>query len=135
MAFRFSGEQSGSDGYIDNPTRGEDDFARRELQTIRTKLRWRPIDQIDVIASYSFTDNLLGLPNVEFDTTGNARTNFSNDPRIDVSTSHIVIENGLVVEGSENFTDFSHSFPENRPNEKSDSRFIFNGRVGYETEA
>lgn len=89
LALRVSGEQFGTDGFINNPTRGEDDYYRRELQTLRGKLRWRPIDQVDVILGHTFSDNLIGIPEVNADATGTAMVSLANDPARDVSSNNI----------------------------------------------
>ncbi len=79
LALRVSAEQFQTDGYIENPTRGEDDYHRSELQTFRGKLRWRLTDQVDVIAGYTFSDNLFGQQTVDIGATGNARINLANE--------------------------------------------------------
>ena len=79
LAVRFSGEHFGTDGFITNLTRNEDDYAKKELQTARTKLRWRPNDRVDVILGHTLSDNIIGTPHVDFGATGTARVNFANE--------------------------------------------------------
>lgn len=89
VALRISGEQFGSDGFIENTTRNEDDYARSELQTLRAKLRFNPTDRLDVILGHSYSDNQLGTARVNPALTGNNTTNTANEKNVEEAASNI----------------------------------------------
>ncbi|MEM7733000.1 MAG: TonB-dependent receptor [Pseudomonadota bacterium] len=60
LAFRLSAESTRTDGFVDNNTRGEDDFNERERDTVRAKLRWDPTSNFSSILSFSYTDSKRG---------------------------------------------------------------------------
>ncbi len=66
-ALRFSGEFLETDGYIDNPTRGEDDFDARENQTFRAKLLWEPTDELSILAALQYVESERGQNLFRFD--------------------------------------------------------------------
>ena len=89
VALRLSGEQFGADGFIENTTRREDDFARRELQTLRAKLRVRPTDRLDVILGHSYSDNQLGTPSVQSSVTGTRAISTADEKSIEEAANNI----------------------------------------------
>ena len=58
LAFRFSAEKFGSDGYITNTFDNSDDFAEFDRETLRGKLRYRPTDELDIVLGYTYADSL-----------------------------------------------------------------------------
>ncbi len=89
IALRLSGEQSGTDGFIENTTRHEDDYARRELQTLRAKLRVRPTDRLDVILGHSYSDNQLGTASVQSSVTGTRAVSTADEKSIEEAANNI----------------------------------------------
>lgn len=59
-AFRLSIDQRKSDGWVDNPTRGEDDYDFRDALTVRGKLRFDPTDRFSGLLTLSYTDSRGG---------------------------------------------------------------------------
>ncbi|MEM8554195.1 MAG: TonB-dependent receptor [Pseudomonadota bacterium] len=79
LAFRFSADYFTSDGWVDNPTRGEDDYDARESTTYRAKLRWDPSTQVETILSYTYSDSSMGEDLVADEFFPPDRKNFAND--------------------------------------------------------
>lgn len=59
-ALRIAVEDSYSDGYVENITLGEKDFAKDENRTVRAKLLLEPSDDLKVILSLQQLDNSYG---------------------------------------------------------------------------
>ncbi|MEM9247842.1 MAG: TonB-dependent receptor [Pseudomonadota bacterium] len=79
LAFRLTGESARSDGFIENTTRDEDSWDFRELETYRAKLRWDPVDDVDVILSFAKTKNRRGDDFVDADAFPGDRVAIAND--------------------------------------------------------
>ena len=78
LAIRFSADRLQTDGFVDNPTRNEDDYDAREQTTLRGKLRIDPTDDLEIIAAFSQTDSSRGENFVEEAFFPNDRVNLSN---------------------------------------------------------
>ena len=78
LALRFSADRLQTDGFVDNPTRNEDDYDAREQTTLRAKLRLDPTDNLEIIASFSQTDSSRGENLIEEAFFPNDRFNLSN---------------------------------------------------------
>lgn len=89
LAFRFSGEHVGSDGFIVNPTLDVDDYAKSKQNTLRGKVRFKPIDNLDINFGYTFGKNLLGTANIDETTVGRNGVNFSDVPSIESAENDI----------------------------------------------
>ncbi|MQQ09619.1 TonB-dependent receptor [Epibacterium sp. SM1979] len=60
LAFRFSAEHFQHDGFVENPTRGEDDYDAHDSTTYRGKLLWTPNDRLRAVLTYSQTESSGG---------------------------------------------------------------------------
>ena len=89
VAVRFSGEQFYTDGYIQNPTLDNDKFAVNRMQTLRGKVRWQPNEHLDVIVGHTFSNNILGTPNVRDDLSGRAPLSFNDGPTTEGAKNNI----------------------------------------------
>ncbi len=89
LAFRFSAEHASNDGFIDNPTLGIDDFDGRELNAYRAKLLWQATEDVEVVFSYSFTENFGGEDFINEPPFPSERFNFSNVPSREGSEHNI----------------------------------------------
>jgi len=78
LALRFSADALATDGWVDNPTLGTDDFDARSQETYRAKLRYDPADNLSFILSHSYTDSEAGEDFVEADLFPGQRVNLSN---------------------------------------------------------
>lgn len=78
VALRFSADQRSTDGFVTNPTLGEDDFDRRDLTTLRAKARFDPTDDLSAILSATYARNFGGEDFVDRDLFPDQRFNFSN---------------------------------------------------------
>ncbi len=87
LAVRFSADRLQTDGFVENPTRNEDDFDAREQTNLRGKLRLDPTDDLEIIASFSQTDNSRGSNFIEEAFFPDDRFNFS-DVNIDEDSLH-----------------------------------------------
>jgi len=70
LAFRIAVDKYKSDGFVDNITRGEDDYSGFDRQTIRGKLLWEPeaLDQLAVRLTFNSVRNDMGdNPNIRLD--------------------------------------------------------------------
>lgn len=79
LALRVSVEDFGTDGFIENPRLNQDDFGRQESQTYRAKLRFRPSEKLDLMASYSVSENTRGARDVDAETFPGQFINTSAD--------------------------------------------------------
>ncbi|WP_299848311.1 TonB-dependent receptor [uncultured Roseovarius sp.] len=89
LALRFSAEHLENDGFITNPTLGTDDYDGREMTTYRAKLLWDPAEDVEVIFSYSHTENFGGEDFVNEPPFPANRFNFSNVRAIEGSDHDI----------------------------------------------
>ncbi|MEM9595561.1 MAG: TonB-dependent receptor plug domain-containing protein, partial [Acidobacteriota bacterium] len=87
LAFRLSYENYENDGAWVNPTRGEDDTGQSLLRTTRAKLRYVPMDELDIVLSHSVTDNRLGNSHVDIGEWPDRRVNFSNEENREEGTT------------------------------------------------
>lgn len=78
LAFRVAADTYHTDGWIENPTRNEDDHDAQDLSTARAKLRWDPIQDMSLVLSYSFTDNEAGEDVFDIENWPEQRLIFSN---------------------------------------------------------
>ncbi|WP_421706808.1 TonB-dependent receptor domain-containing protein [Algihabitans sp.] len=78
LALRFSADRLQTDGFVDNPTRNEDDYDAREQTNLRGKLRIDPTDDLEIIASFSQTDSSRGSNFIEEAFFPDDRVNLSN---------------------------------------------------------
>ncbi|MEO1612023.1 MAG: TonB-dependent receptor plug domain-containing protein, partial [Pseudomonadota bacterium] len=79
FALRFAGDYFETNGFVDNPTLGTNDYDARRQGTFRAGLRVDPTDDIEAILKLSYSDNQGGEDLVEFATFPEQRLNFSND--------------------------------------------------------
>ena len=88
LSLRVSVDQSESDGWVENPTLGRDDYDARESLTVRGKLRFDPTDRFHGMLSFSYIDSSGGEDAIDASLFPRERFNFSNDPgRKALSTS------------------------------------------------
>lgn len=78
-ALRLSVDQRRSDGWVDNPTRGEEDYDFRESLTVRGKLRFDPSDRFRGLLTLSYTDSSGGEDLIDESRFPGERLNFSNE--------------------------------------------------------
>lgn len=78
VALRFSADHRRTDGFVTNPTLGDDAFDRRELTTLRAKARFDPTDSLSAVLSASYAENRGGEDFVERSLFPGQRINFSN---------------------------------------------------------
>lgn len=70
LAFRIAVDKYESDGFVDNITRGEDDYSGFDRQTVRGKLLWEPsaLEQLAVRLTFNSVRNDMGdNPNIRLD--------------------------------------------------------------------
>jgi len=79
-AFRLSVDQNRSDGWVENPTLGVDDYDARESLTVRGKLRFDPSDRFRGTLAYTYADSTGGEDAILPFLFPEDRFNFSNDP-------------------------------------------------------
>ncbi|AOT07680.1 TonB-dependent receptor [Pseudoalteromonas luteoviolacea] len=80
LALRVAIEDSSADGFIENVTRGEDDYGYDDDQSIRAKLLIEPNDDLRMILSYQRTDSGFGEWRVnDHDYDAKARISTSNE--------------------------------------------------------
>ncbi|MEO0427466.1 MAG: TonB-dependent receptor [Pseudomonadota bacterium] len=60
LAVRFSAEHLQTDGFVDNPTLGTDDYDSREQTTLRGKVLFEPTDDFSAVLSASYVKNMGG---------------------------------------------------------------------------
>ena len=85
LALRLSVDTFSTDGFVENPTRGEDDYDRRELTNIRGKVRFDPTNNFGAIFSYAYTESERGENTVSLDFYPDERFNLSDQPSIETS--------------------------------------------------
>ena len=79
VAFRLSIDRSETDGWVDNPTLGSDDYDAREALTLRGKLRFDPSDRFRGLLSFTYVDSSGGEDAIARDLFPGDRFNFSDD--------------------------------------------------------
>lgn len=79
LAFRFTVDRDQSDGFIDNPTRGED-YQQNEQTTIRGSVLFEPNDQFWSVLKYVYYREERGSETLLGPSFPDERVNPSNDP-------------------------------------------------------
>lgn len=79
LAFRLTGERTTSDGFVENPTRDEDDYDALTLETLRAKMLWEPFDNVETIFSYTRNKHERGDDLIERDAFPDDRISLSNE--------------------------------------------------------
>lgn len=98
---------------------------------------WQATDNLNVFANLGhtrtrFKEFLSQIGNELVDFAGNE---FGFAPQWTGSLGGAYyFDQGFMIEANGNYTDFAYNSAVNLEDEKSDSRFIINGRVGYEGE-
>ena len=90
LALRFSAETTENNGFVINPTLGIDDYDGRDSSTYRGKLLYDATEDIQVILSYSYSENFGGEDFVFEPPFPNARFNFSDVRAIEGSEHNIL---------------------------------------------
>ncbi|MEM9556082.1 MAG: TonB-dependent receptor [Acidobacteriota bacterium] len=90
VALRFSVDNREFDGWVENPTRGEDDYDFREALTARGKLRFDLTERFSGLLSFSYTDSTGGEDVIQQDLFPDRRFNFSDEPAEEGSVHEIV---------------------------------------------
>lgn len=79
LAARFAVDKRETDGWVRNPTRGED-YDPRDFLNVRGKLRWAASDNLEVKYTISYTDSTGGEDLIDFLQFPDRRVNFSDGP-------------------------------------------------------
>ncbi|MCV6589185.1 MAG: TonB-dependent receptor [Marinobacterium sp.] len=79
VAVRFAGEYSRSDGWVENPTRNEDDYDARQLSLGRFKVLYEPSDDLRVVLSHSASNNEGGEDYIDYLQFPGKRYNYSDE--------------------------------------------------------
>jgi len=85
VAVRFAGEHSKTDGWVENPTRGEDDYDGKELSAGRFKVLYEPSDDLRVVFSHSATNNEGGEDYISYAQFPENRYNTSDEEAAEYS--------------------------------------------------
>jgi TonB-dependent siderophore receptor len=93
LAGRLAFDRFSSDGWVENPTRDEDDYDGRDLTLARGKLLFEPNEALRTVLSYSYTDNSGGEDFVAFEQFPEERFNFSDEAAEEGSTHQIATLN------------------------------------------
>ncbi|MEM8625040.1 MAG: TonB-dependent receptor [Pseudomonadota bacterium] len=78
LAVRFSAEHLQTDGFVDNPTLGTDDYDFREQTTLRGKVLFEPTEDFSAILSASYVNNMGGEDLIVDELFPEERVNFSD---------------------------------------------------------
>ncbi|MEM7548018.1 MAG: TonB-dependent receptor, partial [Pseudomonadota bacterium] len=79
FAIRLSGDYRQTNGFVENPTLGVDDYDARQQGTFRAAVRVDPTDDLEAIFKLTYSDNQGGEDFVDFATFPDQRLNFSNE--------------------------------------------------------
>lgn len=60
LAFRFTAENSSTDGWVTSQPRNDPEYDARTYKAYRGKLRWQPNSRFDAVLEYSYTDSQGG---------------------------------------------------------------------------
>jgi outer membrane receptor protein involved in Fe transport len=93
LAVRIAGEVYNTDGWITNTTLNDDRYNAQEMKMIRTKLLWKPLDNLKVILGYSVTNNVSGDDTVEYATWPKYLYNTSNEEAHEGTVSRVATLN------------------------------------------
>ena len=89
-AFRLAVDNRKSDGFVANPTRGEDSYDYRDALTVRMKLRFDPTARLRGMFSYQATESRGGDGVISVDRFPEERVNISDHAAEDGSKHHAV---------------------------------------------
>ena len=89
-AFRLAVDNRKSDGFVANPTRGEDSYDSRDALTVRMKLRFDPTARFRGMFSYQATESRGGDGVINVDRFPEERVNISDHAAEDGSKHHAV---------------------------------------------
>ncbi len=79
LAARFAVDKRETDGWVRNPTRGED-YDPRDFLNLRGKLRWAASEDLELRYTISYTDSTGGEDLVDFFQFPDRRVNLSDGP-------------------------------------------------------
>jgi outer membrane receptor protein involved in Fe transport len=124
VAIRISADHSQTDGWVDNPTRNEDDHDAREFTSGRIKLRVKPSDNLNMVFHHSSTKNEAGEDFVNADLFPQQRVNFSDFASTEGSEHNITganinynLNNNWALESSTNF--YQHDYDRTEDQDQS----------------
>ena len=103
-ALRVSFDQRRTDGWVDNPTRNQNDYDFRDSMNVRTKLRFDPAARFRGVVTLSYTDSRGGEDSIDVDRfrrTGE-RVNLS-DEEAEEGSRHQVATVDLAYDASSAF--------------------------------
>ncbi len=89
-AFRLAVDNRKSDGFVENPTRGEDSYDFRDYLSIRMKVRFDPSDRFRGMLTYQATESRGGDGTIGVDRFPGERVNISDHAAEDGSEHHAV---------------------------------------------
>lgn len=89
-AFRLAVDNRRSDGFVENPTRGEDAYDYRDYLAVRMKLRFDPSTRFRGLLTYQATESRGGDGAINVDRFPEERVNISDHPAEDGSEHHNV---------------------------------------------
>ncbi|MEM9370058.1 MAG: TonB-dependent receptor [Pseudomonadota bacterium] len=90
VAVRFSADHIQTDGFVENPTLGTEDYDFRDQTTLRAKARFDPNDDFKAIVSATYSRSFGGEDLIERDLFPRNRFNFSNLPAEEGSEHGII---------------------------------------------
>ncbi|MEM7239879.1 MAG: TonB-dependent receptor, partial [Pseudomonadota bacterium] len=79
LAVRFSAEHKQTDGFVEAPTLGIDDYDPDELTTLRGKVLFEPVEGFSAILGASFSSNRTGEDAISFAEFPNRIVNLDNE--------------------------------------------------------
>ena len=89
VAFRFSAESYGEDGWVTSLPLNDDRYDARSYESYRAKLRWKPNDRFDAVLEASYTDSQGGEDYVLAPFFPGARVTLDNADAIEGSKTSI----------------------------------------------
>jgi len=108
LAIRIAGEVNHSDGYIENTTRNEKDYDARDLTNGRIKVLYKPVEKLEAVFGYSYTDNKGGEDTVAYDSWKDGKNRYStSDHEAKEGAVHNIASLDLKYELDNNWTLFS----------------------------
>ncbi|MEM7237815.1 MAG: TonB-dependent receptor, partial [Pseudomonadota bacterium] len=90
IAVRFSADHIQTDGFVENPTLGTEDYDFRDQTTLRAKARFDPTDDFTAILAATYSRSFGGEDLIELDQFPRNRFNFSNLPAEEGSEHGII---------------------------------------------
>lgn len=79
LAFRISAQHKETDGFVDGPTLGVDNYDFDEATTIRAKALFEPTDRLRFVLGGTYSDSLTGEDLISFAAFPDQIANFSNE--------------------------------------------------------